>query len=321
MNTFIRVAEVWLPSADGSLLELAGGLFESAPAFGAITRTMCFGRAEGLPGNAWEAGRPLLLRQLEGSYFRRAAAARAAGLDCAIALPIFVGERLTSVVVLLCGQGDAPAAQQVGAIELWRNDPRVESDLRLSEGYFGATDPDLEALSRDSFLPRGQGLPGLAWQREAAVFIENIGESRHFLRAQAAASAGIVRGLAMPCSTRTHQTWVVSLLSSPQSPIARRIESWLPDESGQGLQRAFGFCERAGRLAADSGSTTPASALGPIGQAWSSAVAQVASADAAAGRAWSQEWQELQAFGLRSVLAIPLVGVDDKVSEVIALYF
>ncbi len=321
MNTFIRVAEVWVPSEDGSLLELADGLFEAAPAFGAISRSMCFGRAEGLPGSAWEEGRPLLLRQLEGSYFRRAAAAGAAGLSCAIALPIFVGERLTSVVVLLCGQGnapaDAPANAQVGAIELWRNDPRVESDLRLADGYFGATDPDLEALSRDSFLPRGQGLPGLAWQRDAAVFIENIGKSRHFLRTQTAASAGIVRGLALPCSTRTHQTWVVSLLSAPQSPIARRIESWLPDASGAALQRAFGFCEVSGALTADAGSAAPVDALGPIGLAWTSATAQVAHGAAVAAQAGSHH---RPAAGLRSVLAIPLIA-DDRVSEVVALYF
>ena len=38
-KTFIRVAEVWVPSTDGHLLELAGGLFDEAPAFGAISRT------------------------------------------------------------------------------------------------------------------------------------------------------------------------------------------------------------------------------------------------------------------------------------------
>ena len=319
MKIFIRVAEVWAPSDDGSLLELRDGLFDAAPGFGASNRSLCFGRAEGLPGNAWEEGRPLLLSRLEGSYFRRTAAARAAGLRCATALPIFVGERLTSVVVLLCGDSAEPEPSdgQVGAIELWRNDPRVESDLRLAEGYFGATDPDLEALSRDSFLPRGQGLPGLTWQREAAVFIEDIGASRHFLRAQAAASAGIVRGLALPCSTRTHQTWVVSLLSAPQSPIARRIESWLPDASGAALQRAFGFCETVGALTADTATAVPISALGPVGAAWTSASAQVAHGAAVAGQGWSQHWP---AAGLRSVLAIPLIA-EDRVSEVVALYF
>jgi hypothetical protein len=208
MATFIRVAEVWTPTADDTLLELAGGLFDAAPTFGAISRSLCFARAEGLPGHAWAEGRPLMLRQLEGSYFRRSTAARAEGLTCAIAVPIFLEGRLTSVVVLLCGAGD----ERAGAIELWHNDPRISTDLTLAEGYFGASPPALEELTRDSWLPCGSGAPGLAWQRGAAVFIDSLTESRHFLRTQAAASAGIVRALALPCTVRLpmHETWVIS---------------------------------------------------------------------------------------------------------------
>ena len=73
MQTFIRMAEVWLPSADGTLLEPGGGIYDAAPAFGAATRQMCFGRAEGLPGRAWDEGRPLLLSPLDGSTFKRTA--------------------------------------------------------------------------------------------------------------------------------------------------------------------------------------------------------------------------------------------------------
>ncbi|HSV70849.1 MAG TPA: GAF domain-containing protein [Methylibium sp.] len=294
MGTFIRIAEVWVPSVDGTLLDLAGGLFDAAPAFGAISRGMCFGRAEGLPGHAWEEGRPILLRRLEGSVFRRVTAAQAAGLGCALALPIFRGDVLTSVVVLLCGSDDS----QVGAIELWHNDPRVESDLTLADGYFGASAPALEELSRDAYLPRGAGLPGEAWRREAAVFVDDVGESRNFLRAQTAAHAGIVRALALPCSTRTRQTWVLSLLSSQRTPIARRVESWLAADDGLRLQRGFGFCESVGGLLATGAATAlmPAE-LGPIGLAWSSGVAQAE----------------------RGVLAIPVMG-DEAVSEVVALH-
>ena len=100
MNTFVRVVEVWVPSEDGRLLELAGGLFDAAPAYGAISRHMCFGRSEALPGRAWDEGCPQLLPRLAGSYFRRTEAAQAAVLTCAAAVPIFIGERLTSVVVV-----------------------------------------------------------------------------------------------------------------------------------------------------------------------------------------------------------------------------
>ena len=138
---------------------------------------MCFGRTEGLPGRAWDEGRPAMLRRLDGPVFRRARAARAAGLTCAVAVPTFVGDTLTSVVVLLCGDDEA----DIGAIELWHNDPRLTSDLTLAEGYFGATTPELKMLTRDGSLPRGAGAPGLAWQREAAVFIDNVATSPQFL--------------------------------------------------------------------------------------------------------------------------------------------
>ncbi|MBT9597418.1 MAG: GAF domain-containing protein [Vitreoscilla sp.] len=295
MKTFIRVAEVWVPSADGHVLELAGGLFDGAPAFGAISRTLCFGRAEGLPGRAWDEGRPVLLRQIEGSYFRRIAAARAAGLSAAVALPIFLGETLTSVVVLLCGDTEL----HVGAIELWRNDPRVGTDLTLADGYYGSTDPGLEALTRDGGLPRGAGVPGLAWQREASVFIANVAQSTHFLRAQEAAQAGIVRALALPCSVRGRETWVLSLLSSSATPIARRIESWLPDAGGAGLRRALAVSEPEGPVESTDTPAMPPDALGAIGVAWRTGVAQAVPGD--------------------GLLALP-VNVDGVVAEVLALY-
>ncbi len=306
-KTFIRVAEVWVPSADGNLLELGSGLFDQAPAFGAISRSMCFGRAEGLPGHAWDEARPVLLRSFERSYFRRTAAARAAGLSCAVALPIFRQDQLTSVVVLLCGD----STEHVGAIEPWRNDPRVTSDLTLADGYFGSTPAPLEDLTRDGSLPRGAGAPGLAWQREAAVFIDHVESSTQFLRAQVAASAGILRALALPCSLPGREAWVLSLLSSAGTPIARRVESWLPDEAQPShLQRAFGFCEVRGRLTVNGRSAAPASALGAIGTAWTTGVAQAASATGVAGDA-----------DLHSVLAIPVVAESGAVSEVVALHF
>jgi len=42
--------------------------------------------ADARPGRAWDTGHPIVLKDLEGSYFRRATAARAAGLTCGIAM-------------------------------------------------------------------------------------------------------------------------------------------------------------------------------------------------------------------------------------------
>ena len=52
MNTFIRAVEYWLPSRDGSILEFGAGIYGSSRQFEAISRNLCFGRGEGLPGQA-----------------------------------------------------------------------------------------------------------------------------------------------------------------------------------------------------------------------------------------------------------------------------
>jgi hypothetical protein len=313
MKTFIRAVEIWLPSQDQSLLEFGGGLFGEAANFAAISRSMCFGRGEGLPGRAWEEGRPLVLKQFEGSYFRRQAAAAAAGLSCGIAMPVFLGDTLRAVLVFFCGGSEAHA----GAIELWRNNPRVTTDMTLVDGYFGSTATTFQADSRETFLPRGSGLPGMAWQRGAAVFIDDLGRSVRFVRAEQAAEAGIQRGLAMPCSTPGDEAYVLSFLSTLDTPIAGRIESWAPDDGGGALQRVFGFCEAQGGLDAAAGEIVLGAEQGCIGDAFVRAVPVLCDALAAEpGRIGAVAGET----GLGALVAIPIIS-EGVVSEVVVLYF
>lgn len=315
MNTFIRLAEVWTPTEDGVSLELSSGLFPGAAAFEAITRQMIFARGEGLPGRAWEVGHPLMMRELSGSYFKRAAAARALDLTCAVACPVFRGEALQCVVVLLMGG----AASSVGTVELWRNDGRISSDMALVDGYFGASGhaAELEALTREGWLPRGAGAPGLAWQKGETVCIADIARSRRFLRKEAALALGIDRALAVPCSVRGTSSWVLALLSAPSTPIALRVEVWAqPPGQPDGLVRSSGFCESAGELPA--GTVHKLEALGVIGTAWCTGVAQASTVLPTPGT--PADATALQAIGARSVLALPVL-MDDAVNEVVALYF
>jgi hypothetical protein len=239
MKTFVRVAEIWVPDSDGYLLEFGGGIYGNAPEFGAASRKMCFGRGEGLPGRVWEEGKPIVLKELQGGYFQRAAAAKAARLECAVAFPVYFGDMLKAVVVLFCGEVDG----QSGAIEIWRNDPRVTSDLKMIDGVYGANDSAFETASRQTFLPRGSGLPGLAWQREASVFMDGLSEQTKFARAEDVAGTSIRRGLAIPCPVPSNETFVLAFLSAPSMPIAARIESWVPGSDAQFLKRAYGFAE------------------------------------------------------------------------------
>lgn len=317
MNTFIRIVEVWTPTEDGASLELSSGLFPGAAAFEAITRQMIFARGEGLPGRAWEVGHPLMMRELSGSYFKRAAAARALDLTCAVACPVFRGEALQCVVVLLMGG----AASSVGTVELWRNDGRISSDMALVDGYFGASDQaaELEALTREGWLPRGAGAPGLAWQKGETVCIADIARSKRFLRKDAALTLGIDRALAVPCSVRGTSSWVLALLSAPSTPIALRVEVWTqPPGRTDGLVRSSGFCESAGELPSGAGTVHKLEALGAVGTAWRTGVAQASTLLPTPGTLADQ--QALHASGVRSVLALPVL-MDDAVNEVVALYF
>ena len=126
--------------------------------------------------------------------FRRAAAAQADGLSCAIALPVWVDAQLKSVTVLFCGDDQDHA----GAIELWRNDPEEGVDLTLDEGYYGTTGDTFEFLSRSTAFRAGTGLPGLTWARQGPVFMPDLGRGSGFLRADSAVKVGINRGWACP---------------------------------------------------------------------------------------------------------------------------
>ena len=307
MKTFIRIAEVWTPTADGASLELSTGLFPDAQAFEAITRQMIFARGEGLPGHAWDDGHPIMMRELTGTYFKRAAAARAIDLTCAVALPIFQGGELRCVVVFL--MGGAPSS--VGSVELWHNDPRISPDLSLYEGYFGSSTKatELEALTRDGWLPRGAGVPGLAWQKGETIWIADVANSKQFLRKEIALSLGIDRAVALPCSPKGSDNWVFSMLSSASAPVALRAEIWrnAGGTSALKLEMVGGYCESKGAL--PTAGTHNVEALGPIGEACCTAVAQA---------------EVLKtpppAPDITSVIAIPVV-VDDKVQEVVALYY
>ena len=271
MKTFIRVIEYWVPSEDGSLLEFGGGLFGEAARFAAISNNLCFGRGEGLPGLAWDSGHPIVLKTLEGSYFRRAKAAQAAGLTCAIAVPIFKGDRLSAVTVFFCGDDEDHA----GAIELWRNDPAESSDMTLADGYYGTTGDTFEFISRSTSFRRGTGLPGMAWDTQKPVFLPNLGKGSGFLRADGAVKVGINRGFAIPCSTLDGSNFVMAFLSALATPIARRVETWELDTSGTALRRTLGFSE------VQTASTTPDTVpltgpdAGALAQAFASGVPTV----------------------------------------------
>ncbi|MDL2338629.1 MAG: GAF domain-containing protein [Pseudomonadota bacterium] len=312
MNTFIRVVEIWVPSNDRTYLEYSGGLHGSASRFGAASQARCFGRGEGLPGQAWEQEKPIVLKQFDGSYFQRTKAAHAEGLTCGIALPIFAGDFLMAVLVMFCGDDDAHA----GAIELWHNDPAKTSDMNLVDGYYGSMSEAFELISRSVSFRRGNGLPGVAWELDGPVFMEDLGKGDRFLRADTAVKVGVNRGFAFPCATPKDEHYVMAFLSALGTPIARRCEFWEPDAEIPGLHCVGGFCEVEGRVDA-----TPDMRLeagqGTIGKLMLTGVPAVT--EHAASEPAGIGASALRA-GLTSLLAIPILR-DGQLTAAVALYF
>jgi hypothetical protein len=313
MKTFIRVVEVWVPGNDRSMLEFSAGLYGTATRFGTLSRQMCFGRGEGLPGQAWEAGRPIVLKQFEGSGFRRTQAAHAEGLTCGIALPIFAGDFLTSVLVIFCGDDEAHA----GAIELWANDPAKSKDMTLEDGYYGTTGDAFEFISRRTAFRKGNGLPGMAWESGLPVFIEDLGKGERFLRGDGATKVGINRGFAIPCASRGPSSYVMAFLSAMATPIVRRFETWLPDAGGEHLHRVGGFCESTGTVPEGGGREFIERGQGTLGRAFFTGVPAV-SANAASEPGLVGAAAGSAALG--SVVALPVLR-EGRLSAVVAWYF
>lgn len=263
-DTFIQVCEVWVPQEDR--LVYASGDYNGLAAFEEASRQTSFAKGEGLPGKAWSQARPVVLKAFDGTYFQRTEAAKAAGLTSAVAVPVFAGNLLKAVLVVLCGDD----ANRIGAIEVWTEDR--DGLMMLDDGYFGAAE-EFEFVSQHTHFPKGQGLPGGVWAAQAPILMRDLGSGYKFIRASAAGKAGLTTGLGLPVATPGDTPYVLTLLSARGTPIARRFEIW---EARAAIGRAIladGVCEREGALWRDEGDGTRGQA--PTASAWKGPVGQV----------------------------------------------
>jgi hypothetical protein len=264
MKSFIRVVELWLPDKSRTCLEYGGGLCsEEYEEFRALSEHALFAYDEGLPGKAWAAGHPIILTEFSNSYFKRTDEAKEVGLTCGVALPVFAGEFLMAVMVLLCGADE----KHIGAIELWHNDLEQSHEMGLVDGYYGTADM-FEFNSRHTKFPRGFGLPGRTWKAGMPLIIKDLHDSKRFLRWEEASEIGINCGVGIPYPTSAHETWVVTFLSAQATPIAQRFEIWAPNASRDALVFQSGDCSRKIDLDALYESKPIRKGEGVLGGAW-----------------------------------------------------
>lgn len=242
-KSFIKATEIWEPNREKTKLTLVNGHYGPYEEFKIYSLSMTFNYDEGLPGKAWAQKHPIILHSFEGSYFQRTDMAKKIGLTTAIAMPIFAGEYLHAVVVFLCGEKE----EQSGAIELWANDHDRLNEMGLVEGYYGGM-KDFEWISKNIKIMRGLGLPGTVWKESMPVIMKNLGNSATFLRAKKAAKEGITTALGLPAWMREENGYVITFLSAKKTPIARRFEIWIPDDTGEALIFRDGHCDEGDDL-------------------------------------------------------------------------
>ncbi|MEV8466947.1 GAF domain-containing protein [Fluviibacterium sp. DFM31] len=244
-RTFIEVTEIWVPK-DGRLV-LDSGSYGTLDGFAAASGEESFALGEGLPGKAWAEARPVVLKGFEGSYFKRTEAAAAAGLTSAVAVPVFAGDELRAVLVVLCGDD----ANRTGAVEVWEEKDGL---LMLDDGYYGAA-KHFEWVSQHTHFPKGQGLPGGVWSANTPMLMRDLGSGYRFIRAESAGAAGLTTGLGLPIPVPGGKSFVLTLLSARGTPIARRFEIWDARKAKVGHANEAvlvdGICAREGPLWSD----------------------------------------------------------------------
>lgn len=312
MKTFIQVSEIWVPSKDRTVLEFQGGLYGLHKQFRVASEHMCFGYDEGLPGKAWAARHPIILKDLQHSYFKRAESAREAGLSCGVALPIFAGDYLLAVLVMFCGADE----DHVGAIELWHNDPAQSYDMGLVDGYYGIAE-NFEYISRRTLFRPGFGLPGMVWKSGMPEIMGDLWNSERFLRKDDARKAGLSKGLGMPVSGESGQHYVMTFLSAMGTPIARRFEVWAPLENREALVFTAGHCDRVPDFARDYASTQLFPMDSPISRAWATGIPEICESVAEDSSAIGASARKAE---LQSMLALPILE-NGRLKSVVAFYF
>lgn len=261
MKTFIKVIEIWIPDKDRTQLVFGSGLYGALSEFKSASEQQHFAYDEGLPGKAWAQRHPIVLTRFEHSYFKRTMAAKKAGLTSGIALPIFSGDFLLAVVLFLCGDDEFHA----GAIEVWSNNQGQKDVLRVMDGYYGTLE-NFENSSRMVSMPMGKGIPGLAWETGMPVLVEDIGKANEFIRAADAQLAGITTGISIPICNEGTQTYVITFLSAKDTPIAKRIQIWVPE--GNQLVCRQGHSKNSNDLAEMFETLTVNKGVGALGRVW-----------------------------------------------------
>ena len=142
------------------------------------------------------------------------------------------------------------------------------------------------------------------------VLIEDLGQASAFIRSPDARIAGITTTLGIPVSVAANQVYIMTFLSAKATPIARRIQIWVPDESGQRLICQAGYSKQNDELAEIFEAVSVRKGEGILGRVWLTGVPAIRNNSEVAiveGR-------------LNSMLAMPVID-SGKLKAVVTFLF
>ena len=227
-RNMVQGAEVWIPRAEH--LVSRAGAYGVHTEFARVSARTTFRRGEGLPGAVWSSGRALLWRDL-GVHFVRAEHAAAAGVHAAVGFPVFRGQELTAVVVLLLTH----LSESAGCVELWDADDELHV-LKHDAGHYCHAG-DFERFSRLLQFQYDSGLPGTTYRGTPRI-MRDVRSSNSFVRSALAGRCGLKCGVGIPLFRGRKVQQVLTLIAAERAPFLGAAEVWLRTHDGLRLEAA-----------------------------------------------------------------------------------
>jgi hypothetical protein len=162
---------------------LVDGYYGTADMFEFNSRHTKFPRGFGLPGRAWKAGMPLIIKDLHNAKsFLRWEEASEIGINCGVGIPHTTPRDQTWVLTFLSAQA-TPIARR---FEIWVPNPS-RTELVFQSGDC-SKNADLASLYASKTMRKGEGSIGGAWATGMPAINEHLKVDQSIAAQQARAS-------------------------------------------------------------------------------------------------------------------------------------
>ena len=240
----VSLAAVELWQVDTAGLSLQSAFYGSHTELLRASMGRRFAPGEGLPGRVLQTRLPELCSLTEAS-FARYGALGASDISAALAWPFAPSGTPEMVVVLLFAPGAATLAA-----ELWA--PDALGTLSRAQGLYRNLE-DFERRSRGTRFAVLEGLPSLVFDQKDAALLEYLSAESGFVRAEAAAAAGLSAALGLPVTDGDKVKAALVLFLSEVAPPVAAAEHWQVEKNR--LRLSAGIYGPHGGLSLSAGHT------------------------------------------------------------------